>query len=53
VAEAGLERRDRERLDVPVRLAGFDFGSLDDQHGGLTSLVVVGVVADGSVGYLE
>jgi hypothetical protein len=38
VAEAGLERRDRERLDVPLGIAGFDFGTLDDQHGGLTSL---------------
>ena len=27
----------RERLDVALGLAGFDFGTLDDQHGGLTS----------------
>ena len=32
VAEAGLERRDREALQVAFGFAGFDLGTLDDQH---------------------
>jgi hypothetical protein len=32
VAEARLERRDREALQVAFRLAGFDLRSLDDEH---------------------
>jgi hypothetical protein len=53
VAEAGLERGDRERLDVPLGVGGFDFGTLDDQHGGLTSSWSVGVGGGRLVGYLE
>ena len=37
VAEAGLERGDREALDVAFGLAGFDLGSLDDEHGGASA----------------
>ena len=33
VAEAGLERPDRELLEVAFGLAGLDFGTLDDEHG--------------------
>ena len=33
VAEAGLERGNREALDVAVGLAGLDLGSLNDEHG--------------------
>ncbi len=33
VPEAGLERGDREALDVAVGLAGLDLGTLDDEHG--------------------
>src|SRR3984893_6188907 len=42
VAEAGLERGDRERLDVPLGVGGFDFWTLDDQHWGLTSSCSLG-----------
>ena len=40
VAEARLERCDRETLQVAFGLAGFDLGTLDDQH---ESLLFLGV----------
>jgi hypothetical protein len=33
VAEARLERRNREGLEVSLRLARLDLGTLDDEHG--------------------
>ena len=41
VAEAGLERRDRELLEVALGLAGLDLGTLDDEHGCIASDLVI------------
>ena len=41
VAEARLERRDGELLEVALGLAGLDLGTLDDEHGCIASDLVI------------
>ena len=53
VAEAGLERRDREALQVAFGLAGLDLGTLDDQHEKPSVLGVWLDARETACGYLE
>ena len=53
VAEAGLERRDRELLEVAFGLAGLDLGTLDDEHGASPLHRVARAPATGGGSYLE